>query len=151
VIIMGEAMKRATVYFRPELHKALRLKAAATERSISDLINEAVRDSLREDEADLAVFEERAAEASISYEALQKDLKRKEGKPMAGSFKAIIKQDGPWWIGWIEEVPGVNCQERSRKELLESLRQTLAEALEMNRKEALDAAGANFQEEQIGL
>jgi plasmid stability protein len=72
---MGEAVKRATVYFRPELHKALRLKAAATERSISDLINEAVQASLCEDETDLAAFEERAAEASITYEALLKDLK----------------------------------------------------------------------------
>lgn len=53
---------------------------------------------------------------------------------MANTYKAAIKQDGGWWIGWIEEVPGVNCQEPTREELLESLRITLAEALELNRQ-----------------
>jgi len=48
---------------------------------------------------------------------------------MANTYTAITKQDGGWWIGWIEEVPGVNCQERTREELLASLRTTLAEAL----------------------
>jgi hypothetical protein len=47
---------------------------------------------------------------------------------------------GPWWIGWIEEVPGVDCQEQTRAELLETLEVTLREALELNRREALDAA-----------
>lgn len=46
---------------------------------------------------------------------------------------AIVKQDGDWWIGWIEEIPGVNCQEATRAELLESLRTTLLEAIEMDR------------------
>jgi len=67
--------KRSTVYFEAELHKALRLKAATTERSMSDLVNEAVRQSLREDQEDLAAFAERAAEPTISYEALLDDLK----------------------------------------------------------------------------
>ena len=49
---------------------------------------------------------------------------------MANEYTAVVKQDGDWWIGWIEEVPGVNCQEDSREELLESLRVTLNEALE---------------------
>jgi hypothetical protein len=49
---------------------------------------------------------------------------------MRGEYTALVKQDGDWWIGWIEEVPGVNCQERSREELLDSLRVTLREALE---------------------
>jgi predicted RNase H-like HicB family nuclease len=53
----------------------------------------------------------------------------------------VIKQTGNWWIGWIEEVPGVNCQEATREELLETLRVTLREALEFNRHEALAAAG----------
>ena len=53
---------------------------------------------------------------------------------MKQSYTAVVKQDGEWWIGWIEEVPGVNCQERTREELLESLRVTLGEALEMNRR-----------------
>lgn len=64
-------------------------------------------------------------------------------------YTAVIKKDGDWWIGWIEEVPGVNCQESTRKELLESLRITLKEALELNRKDALSAAGEDFQEEKV--
>jgi predicted RNase H-like HicB family nuclease len=68
---------------------------------------------------------------------------------MNNLYTAVIKQDGDWWIGWIEEVPGVNCQETSRDKLLESLRITLQEALEFNRQEALAAAGGNYQEEQI--
>jgi predicted RNase H-like HicB family nuclease len=51
---------------------------------------------------------------------------------MANTYAAITKQDGDWWIGWVEETPGVNCQERTREELLESLRTTLQEALEFN-------------------
>jgi len=49
---------------------------------------------------------------------------------MNQDYTAVVKQDGEWWIGWIEEVPGVNCQERTRDELLESLRTVLGEALE---------------------
>jgi hypothetical protein len=56
---------------------------------------------------------------------------------MANKFKAVMKRDGKWWIGWIEEVPGVNCQERTREKLLASLRTTLAEALDFNRREAI--------------
>ena len=70
---------------------------------------------------------------------------------MKERYTAVIKQSGDWWIGWIEEVPGVNCQEATREELLESLRQTLREALEFNRREALDAAGEGFDEESIAL
>ena len=50
---------------------------------------------------------------------------------MQNTYTAIIKQDGKWWIGWIEEVPGVNCQEAILEELLETLRETLEEALDM--------------------
>ncbi len=67
------------------------------------------------------------------------------------AYTAVIKHDGGWWIGWIEEVPGVNCQEASRQELLESLRVTLKEGLKFNRKEALRSAGDKFEEEQIAL
>ena len=67
--------KRSTIYFEPELHKALRIKAANTERSISDLVNDAIRQALREDQEDLAAFGERAAEPTITYEALLEDLK----------------------------------------------------------------------------
>lgn len=70
---------------------------------------------------------------------------------MAITYTAIIKQDGCWWIGWIEELPGVNCQETSRDALVESLRVTLQEALELNRQEAIAAAGGTYQEERIAL
>ena len=67
--------KRATVYFDPDIHKALRLKAASTESSISELVNQAVREALAEDSEDLQAFEERIAEPTITYEALLDDLK----------------------------------------------------------------------------
>jgi plasmid stability protein len=67
--------KRSTVYFEPEIHKALRMKAASTERSISDLVNDAVRQALSEDQEDLASFDERIAEPTITYQALLNDLK----------------------------------------------------------------------------
>ena len=70
---------------------------------------------------------------------------------MENSFTAVIKQDNGWWIGWIEEVPGVNCQEASREELLETLRITLQEALEFNRQEARQAAGQGYEEERIAV
>ena len=55
-------------------------------------------------------------------------------------YTTVVKQDGDWWIGWIEEVPGVNCQEASRDDLLETLKTTLREALELNRRDAKAAA-----------
>jgi len=61
----------------------------------------------------------------------------------------VGKQEGEWWIGWIEEVPGVTCRERTRDELLDSLRVTLGEALEMNRADACNAAGKGYEELQI--
>ncbi len=64
-------------------------------------------------------------------------------------YTAAIQKDGDFWIGWIEEVPGVNSQGNSREELLENLRSALLEALEMNREEAQKAAGENFEEVQI--
>jgi hypothetical protein len=67
--------KRATVYFEPDLHRAIRLKAAHTHRSISEIVNDAVRMALRDDQDDLAAFEDRAVEPVLSYEALLKDLK----------------------------------------------------------------------------
>ena len=67
------------------------------------------------------------------------------------SYTAVIRQDGPWWIGWVEEVPGVNAQEASREELLESLRDVLREALEFNRNEALGAAGPGAEELMLSL
>jgi len=51
-------------------------------------------------------------------------------------YTAVVKQDGDWWLGWVEEVPGVNAQEPTREALLASLKEVLREALEMNRAEA---------------
>jgi predicted RNase H-like HicB family nuclease len=65
---------------------------------------------------------------------------------MKTEYKAVMKRDGNWWIGWIEEIPGVNSQGATREELMENLRSALAEALEMNRKEARNAAGSEFEE-----
>ena len=70
---------------------------------------------------------------------------------MDNQYTAVIKQDGDWWIGWIEEVPGVNCQESSRESLVESLSITLKEALELNRDDAISAAGDGFEELKIAL
>jgi len=71
------------------------------------------------------------------------------GRPMANTYTAVVKQDGDWWIGWVEEVPGVNCQEKTREELLESLSITLKEALEFNREEAIRAAAPGYTEEPL--
>jgi len=68
---------------------------------------------------------------------------------MHTEYTAIIKQQDEWWIGWIEEVTGVNCQERSREELIDSLRVTLQEAIEFNRQDAIASAGPEYQEEKI--
>jgi hypothetical protein len=70
---------------------------------------------------------------------------------MRNQYTAVVKQNGDWWIGWIEEVPGGNCQERTRAELLDTLRLTLGEALELNRQDALREAGTRFAEERITL
>ena len=71
------ARKRATVYFDPNLHRALRIKAAQTERSLSELVNTAIRQALAEDAEDLAAFEERAREPNLAFEDVLKDLKRR--------------------------------------------------------------------------
>lgn len=70
---------------------------------------------------------------------------------MSNIYTAITKQDGEWWIGWIQEIPGVNCQERTRDELLSSLKATLVEALEFNRQEALAAAEAGYSEALLAV
>jgi predicted RNase H-like HicB family nuclease len=68
---------------------------------------------------------------------------------MAASFHAVIQKHGEWWIGWVEEVPGVNSQGQTREELLDNLRDALEEALEMNRAEARAAAGGAYEEVSI--
>jgi predicted RNase H-like HicB family nuclease len=70
---------------------------------------------------------------------------------MNQTYTAVVKQDGAWWIGWVEEVPGVNCQEATRSELLDSLRVTLIESLEMNREDARRAAGNDYEELSIAI
>jgi predicted RNase H-like HicB family nuclease len=70
---------------------------------------------------------------------------------MKNEYTAVVKQDRDWWIGWIEEVPGVNCQEATREELIESLRVTLREALDLNRDDALSSAGDRYTEERIAV
>jgi predicted RNase H-like HicB family nuclease len=70
---------------------------------------------------------------------------------MNNKYTAVIKQDGDAWLGWIEEIPGVNCQEASHDELIETLKITLQEALAFNREEALLNAGVHYQEELIVL
>jgi len=74
---MSNSNKRATIYFDPELHLALRLKAAETDRSLSDLVNEAVKLALAEDAEDLAAFKERASEPELPFEDVVKDLRRR--------------------------------------------------------------------------
>jgi predicted RNase H-like HicB family nuclease len=70
---------------------------------------------------------------------------------MKTEFTAVVKPVDEGWIGWIEEIPGVNCQEPTYEELMRSLKETLQEALEFNRQEALAAAGQGFREETIAL
>jgi hypothetical protein len=72
---MNATAKRSTVYFEPDLHHALRVKAAHSQRTLSELVNDAVRLALREDEEDLAAFDARAHEPLMTYEELLKDLK----------------------------------------------------------------------------
>ena len=73
---MATQMKRATIYFDPDLHKALKLKAFETSRSITDLVNQSVREALSEDAEDIAAFEEREKDALISYDQMLKKLKQ---------------------------------------------------------------------------
>ena len=69
--------KRATVYFDPEVHKALRLRAAASDQSISDMVNEAVRAALAEDAVDLAAFDKRMRERSVSFDSFVQGMKQR--------------------------------------------------------------------------
>lgn len=75
--MMSELSKRATIYLDPELHRVLKIKSAETSRSVSELVNKAVREALAEDAEDLAAFEERALEPVVSFEEMLKDLKKR--------------------------------------------------------------------------
>lgn len=65
---------------------------------------------------------------------------------METGYTAIVKKDGDWWIGWVEEVPGVNAQESTKEELLISLREALKDILELNREDARKAAIEDYEE-----
>ncbi len=70
---------------------------------------------------------------------------------MKTEYTAVVKKEDDWWIGWIEELPGVNCQEKTYDELKKTLEVTLKEAIEFNRKDALNAAGSGYKEEKISV
>lgn len=70
---------------------------------------------------------------------------------MTSQYTAIVKQEGDWWVGWIEEIPGVNAQEASKEDLLASLKEILGEALEFNRAEARLAAQGSYTEELVSV
>ena len=65
------------------------------------------------------------------------------------TYQAVIQRDGEWWVGWVEEIPGVNSQGATREELLENLQSALKEALEMNRADALAAATGAYEEASL--
>jgi predicted RNase H-like HicB family nuclease len=65
---------------------------------------------------------------------------------MSTNYTAVVRQEGPWWIGWVEEVSGVNSQGHTREEILDNLHDALEEALEMNRAEARAAVGGAYEE-----
>ena len=70
---------------------------------------------------------------------------------MKHEYTAIIKKEDDWWIGWIEELPGINCQEKNREDLIQTLKKTLKEALEFNRQEAIKAAAPEYIEEPLTI
>ncbi len=70
---------------------------------------------------------------------------------MAHAFTAVVKRSGDWWIGWIQEIPGVNCQEATKEELLETLKVTLTEILEINRDMSRREAGSDYEEYPIAV
>lgn len=72
-------------------------------------------------------------------------------KPNRNTYTVVFRETDGWWMGWIKEIPGVNCQERTKAELFETLRATLGEALELNEREAIEAAGEDFTEKLLRL
>lgn len=70
---------------------------------------------------------------------------------MGTRYTAVIKEADGVWIGWVEEIPGVNCQESTREQLIRSLQETLREALEFNRADAIGAAGIGYEELEIAV
>lgn len=127
---------KTTVDIPDEMYRKAKIRAVEEGTTLKNLIVSALSSVLS---GDMVLKEER----SVYKAGSEADADN------ANTYTAIIKKDGAWWIGWIEEVPGVNCQERSRQALLESLRVTLAEALVLNREEALSMAGSAYTEERV--
>lgn len=120
-----------------------------------DAVSERIAAELTDDMEWNARFDATTEEQWDNMEDMvRRDVSDTDSAPIESAFPcneytAVIKQDGGWWIGWIEEVPGVNCQEATRDELLETLKITLKEILEINKAESLAFAGADFQTERI--
>ena len=72
-------------------------------------------------------------------------------RTMSANYTAVVRRDGEWWIGWVEEIPGVNSQGTTREELLDNLRSALKEMIEMNRAEALTAMEGEYEEVRIAV
>lgn len=138
--------------------KAVRRVVALIEKlppDEQDAVSERIAAELTDDMEWNARFEATTGEQWDKMEDMVRhDVSHRDRAPIEDAFlrneyTAVIKQDGGWWIGWIEEVPGVNCQEATRDELLETLKITLKEILEINKAESLAFAGADFQTERI--
>lgn len=109
-------------------------------------------EELLEDIEDLAIIAERRDEPTEPLSVVKERLDGKQnGKAErhANQYTAIVRQSGGWWIGWIEEVPAVICQEATREELLDSLRVTLNDILELYREEALVDAGESYEKTAV--
>lgn len=70
---------------------------------------------------------------------------------MSQTYTAVIQKDGKWWVGWVKEIRGVNAQERTREELVVSLRYALEDMLDLNETHALDAASTGYEEVEIAV
>jgi len=113
---------RATIYLDGALHQALRVKAATAHRSISDIVNAAVRAAMQEDEEDLAAFESRLREKPLSYDAFRAEL---DGD--ASGLRYVYWQDDEFWLGYLEEFPDYWTQGVTREELEDQLRDLYGE------------------------
>ena len=138
--------------------KAVRRVVAIIEKlppDEQDAVSERIAAELTDDAEWDARFDATTEEQWDKMEKMvRRDVSARGNAPIENAFPcneytAVIKQDGGWWIGWIEEVPGVNCQEATRDELLETLMVTLKEILEINKAESIAFAGGDFQTERI--
>ena len=153
-----EPRKRMDVVKERLEQKAVRRIVAIIEKlppDEQDAVSERIITELMDDMKWDARFDATTEERWDNMEDMvRRDVSAGGSAPIESAFPrneytAVIKQDGGWWIGWIEEVPGVNCQEETRDELLETLKITLKEILEINKAESIAFAGADFQTERI--